>query len=232
MHRVLVSGFILASLYAAVLVEGCEKSGVTPDAANHLGPARAKPSPQPSTYVYECTDAYNFVTRIEGETAWLFLPNGTVSLPQIPSGSGAKYSDGDITFWTKGEEAMLEVGEDTRRNCRNNRVKAIWEDAKFRGADFRAVGNEPGWKLEISKGKEIVYVGDYGQTRYRFATPHPVEDRDAERTTYTVEHGGHELVIVLEGRGCQDTMSDESYETTVTIVVDGKELRGCGRALQ
>ncbi len=42
---------------------------------------------------------------------------------------------------------------------------------------------------------------------------------------------GHELVSVLAVRRCQDTMSGESFETTVTVVLDGKELRRCGRAL-
>ena len=102
------------------------------------------------------------MSRIEGESTWLFLPTGTVSLLHVPSASGAKFAEGALTLWTKGEEARMEVEEGTRRNCRNNRAKAIWEDAKFRGADFRAVGNEPGWNLEISAGGSIVYVGDYG----------------------------------------------------------------------
>ncbi len=231
MQRILVSGFILESLCAAVLVAGCEKSGVTTDAANHLGPAPEKPAAQASTFVYECTDGSTFVTRIEERTAWLFLPTGTVSLPHAPSGSGAKYTDGEITFWTKGEEATMEAEEGARRNCRNNRARAIWEDAKFRGVDFRALGNEPGWNLEISAGGGILYLGDYGQTEYRFPTPEPVEDQDARRTTYTVEDGGHALAIMLEGRVCMDTMSGEAFETRVTVVLDGREHRGCGRAL-
>ena len=48
---------------------------------------------------------------------------GTVSLPHLPSGSGAKYTDREIIFWTKGEEAMLEAEEGILRNCRNNRAR-------------------------------------------------------------------------------------------------------------
>ncbi|MCK4351572.1 MAG: MliC family protein, partial [Candidatus Krumholzibacteria bacterium] len=57
-----------------------------------------------STFVYECGDDYVFVVRIEGEAAWLFLPGQTIKLPHVPSGSGAKYSNGSVTFWSKGEE--------------------------------------------------------------------------------------------------------------------------------
>lgn len=231
MRRIVTTGIVLELVCAAILSAGCGKGIVTKDVPVPTDPLSAKLTSQTATYVYECTDGSTFVSRIEGETAWLFLPTGTISLPHIPSGSGTKYTDGKTTFWSKGEEAMLEVGEGIRQNCRNNRVLAIWEDAKLRGVDFRAVGNEPGWNLEISAGGSIVFIGDYGQTEYRFSTPDPVEDQDAGKTTYTVADGRHELVIVLEGRACMDTMSGESFETMVTVVLDGKELRGCGRAL-
>ena len=71
-------------------------------------------------------------------------------------------------FWSKGDEAMLEVGKKRHVHCKNNRAEAIWEDAKLRGVDFRAVGNEPGWHLELTAGEKVVFVGDYGTTRQEF----------------------------------------------------------------
>lgn len=42
----------------------------------------------------------------------LTLPDQrTLTLPQTPSGSGAKYSDGTFTFWSKGNTALLEQGD-------------------------------------------------------------------------------------------------------------------------
>jgi membrane-bound inhibitor of C-type lysozyme len=32
----------------------------------------------------------------------------TWTLPHVPSGSGAKYSNGAVTFWTKGKEALFD----------------------------------------------------------------------------------------------------------------------------
>jgi hypothetical protein len=43
--------------------------------------------------------------------------------------------------------------------------------------------------------------------------------------------GEHQAVIRIEGRACGDTMSDETFESTVTVTLDGKKYRGCGRAL-
>ena len=41
-----------------------------------------------------------------------------------------------------------------------NRRAAIWAQAKLDGVDFRATGNEPGWKLEITEGRQIRCIHD------------------------------------------------------------------------
>jgi membrane-bound inhibitor of C-type lysozyme/uncharacterized membrane protein len=215
-------------LCAVALLAACAQ-GVTPDGGRQPVPVSAQGLQR--TFVYECSDGYRFVVRIEGEKAWLFLPEQTVSLPQVPSASGAKYSDGLLTFWNKGEEALFEDGKATSRDCRNNPSLAIWEDAKLRGADFRAVGNELGWHLEIKAGGKMVFVGDYGQSRYEFPTPEPLNDQQARKTTYEVRTPEHELTVMLEALSCRDSMSGEPFETTVTVILDGRTYRGCGRPL-
>ena len=86
MRRIVTTGFILELVCAATLSAGCAEDAVTKDAFSQSRPAPAKSITQAVTYVYECDDDYNFVARIEGDKAWLFLPAGTVSLPQTPSG--------------------------------------------------------------------------------------------------------------------------------------------------
>lgn len=183
------------------------------------------------TYVYECSDGFDFVARVQREKAWLFLPKKTIGLPHVPSGSGAKYSEDQITYWSKGDEALLEIGSEKHTNCRNNRSLAIWEDAKLRGVDFRAIGNEPGWNLEIIKSEKIVFVGDYGQERHEFIITEPSIDQQARTTVYDVQNDKHELSVIIVGRRCRDTMSEEAFETTVSVILDGKKYRGCGKAL-
>lgn len=185
----------------------------------------------PRTFVFECPNDFTFTARIEGQTAWLFLPGKTVSLPQVPSASGAKYSDGQTTFWNKGDAALLETGEDRHQECSNNRARAIWEHAKLNGVDFRAVGNEPGWHLELKRGETILLVSDYGQSRYTFETPTPLEDAKTGTTTYRVQNQEHDLEIQLQSRPCRDSMSGELLETKVTVNLDGRTYQGCGRAL-
>jgi putative lipoprotein len=185
----------------------------------------------PRTCVFECPNDFTFTARIEGQTAWLFLPGQTVSLPQVPSASGAKYSDGQTTFWNKGDEARLEIGEDRHQECSNNRARAIWEHAKLNGVDFRAVGNEPGWHLELKRGQTILLVSDYGQSSYVFDTPEPQEGEGTGTTTYRAQNQEHDLELRLQSRPCRDSMSGELFETTVTVNLDGRTFQGCGRAL-
>ncbi|KPJ94437.1 MAG: hypothetical protein AMS18_03710 [Gemmatimonas sp. SG8_17] len=126
--------------------------------------------------------------------------------------------------------AELELSESGVKVCVNNRRRAIWEHAKLNGADFRAVGNEPGWHMEIHHDG-IVLVADYGSATYRFATPEPIEDRALHHTTYETANDSHSLRVLLEGGGCSDTMSGEEFEVAVTVTLDEKTYRGCGRAL-
>lgn len=46
-------------------------------------------------------------------TVTISLPDDTLTLPQVESASGAKYSDGTTVFWNKGDEAFVEVDGET-----------------------------------------------------------------------------------------------------------------------
>ena len=186
---------------------------------------------KPTTFVYECQSGYSFIVNIEGRMAWIFLPDQTVGLPKVTSASGTKYTDGRSTFWSKGNKATLERAGVVYKDCVNNPGKAIWEDAKLNGVDFRAVGNEPGWHLEITHDDELVFTRQYGKTAHVFSTPLPQIDESARKTKYLIQEKGHSLTVTILGVECRDTMIDVSYESTVTVVHDDKVYKGCGKAL-
>ncbi len=104
----------------------------------------------------------------------------------------------------------------------------VWHAAKLRGVAFRAIGQEPGWLLEITNGKEILIVTDYGQNRVAYPYVEPQVDQAAARTVYQVDTG---VSVLIEGIACNDSMSDESFEVTVTLTIDADAFKGCGRAL-
>ncbi|MFZ0390516.1 MAG: MliC family protein [Calditrichia bacterium] len=183
------------------------------------------------TYVFDCESGRTFTVRIEGNTAILFLPDNPVRLPRIESASGAKYSDGKILFWSKGDTARIQLHSRTYRNCLENPGRSRWAHARLNGVDFRAVGNEPGWYLEITGGGETVFVTDYGQSEYHFTTPEPEVDREAGRSEYLMENNNRQMKVILEGKWCRDNATGEQFETTVTVRIDGRVFHGCGRVL-
>ncbi|QFU76548.1 hypothetical protein EY643_13265 [Halioglobus maricola] len=184
--------------------------------------------PMGKTYVYECADI-EFMTRVgPGEMA-LWLEDRYVVLSQVRAASGTKYQEGDILFWSKGQEAILEVDGLRYSDCEINHARAPWEDARRRGVNFRAVGNEPAWSLEIRDGQNILFRGDYGSTVLLF--PDQVKSENGDVREYAAEASGHRLSVVIDNAFCRDTMADVEYPFSVTIELDGRRYRGCGRDL-
>jgi membrane-bound inhibitor of C-type lysozyme/uncharacterized membrane protein len=195
--------------------------------------ARPAPAEQTSsaarrTLVYDCDDL-DLVVRQGQDDLTLHLPDRTVALPRVEAASGARYAQGDVVFWSKGDEATLEIGERRYGPCRIAPGRAPWEDARLRGVTFRAVGNEPGWLVEIDAAR-IAFTGDYGDTVVSTPAVAP-EIIAGGRTTYHANTDGHELRIEIEDRPCSDGMSDQEYPSAVTLRLDGRTYQGCGRRL-
>lgn len=180
------------------------------------------------TLVYECGD-FDFVVHARGADVALYLPDDYRELGQVRSGSGAKYEGDDAVFWSQGDEAILDVGSRKYRGCQLNRSRGPWEDARRRGVDFRAVGQEPGWVLEIRHDANMLMEADYGSTRVLLPTPEAEIVGDVEH--YDAGDRSHQLSVEIRLEHCSDTMSGESYSSRVTAVLDGREYKGCGETL-
>lgn len=215
-----------ALLLGLTTVYGCATASSGPPAAEIQTKAAAV-----QTFVFECPEGFSFVARVEPDKAWLFLPGITIDLPRVPSASGAKFAADGYTFWSKGDEAMMDTGANSYKGCRNNRASAIWEHAKLSGVDFRATGNEPGWYLEISNKEDILLVTDYGNSRYRFNAATIKSDPHSRTTIYTARSGDDRVEITITGDPCRDSMSGESFAATVSVLLNESRFRGCGRAL-
>jgi putative lipoprotein len=186
------------------------------------------PRPVGKTLVYECAD-YEFVARLgPGEMA-VWLADRYLVLSQVRAASGVKFQEGDTEFWMKGEEASLLLDGQRFTGCQLNHARAPWEDARRRGVDFRAVGNEPGWQLEIQSGRQLLFVGDYGMQRLLLADP-GVQRIGGRRVYHAVEQGG-DLRVEITDQTCHDSMQGEAFPAAVLLHLNGVEYRGCGRDL-
>ena len=181
-----------------------------------------------SIFVYNCSDNYKFVAEIQKDEAWLFLPSKTVKAKRDKSASGEKYSIGNIVYWSKGYEATLDDGE-KRYQCKNDGIAATFERAKLSGVAFRAIGNEPGWILEVTSDREVLFLTNLGQDKTHFEVTEKFSDYSS--TEYEMHSNHNVLHVRIENRRCQDTMVERTYESTVYINFDGVNMIGCGKAL-
>jgi len=211
---------------AVVALAACASSGEPPRvAAAEAVPAGAVGR----TLVYVC-DQGDFIARTgPGEIA-VWLEDRYVILSQVRSASGAKYQEGDVLFWSKGDEAMLEVGDQRYTACREDPLRVPWEDARRRGVDFRAAGNEPGWHLEVRESDSLLFVGDYGATRLLFGAPFGGEERG--RLRYSASQDSDLIEVTADPGDCVDTMQGTHFPMTVDVRVNERHYRGCGMRLE
>lgn len=101
------------------------------------------------------------------------------------------------------------------------------QDARARGVDFRAVGQEPGWVVELKDGDQITAVLDYGATSLILPTPSGETAEDGT-VTYDTSTDTDHLLLTIRKKICVDTMSGESHPSTVQVLVNEKSYQGCG----
>jgi len=180
--------------------------------------------------VYVCPDGFRFSVRPRGDSVVVKLPAQTLTLPRVASASGAKYQAGDALFWSKGDEATLETAAGKYDACRGTPAATPWDEARLLGVEFRAIGQEPGWVLDLDQGHSMDYSGDYGATRIIVPAPEPARDT-AGAVTYQAQSEGRAVEVVIRQAPCADVMSGEEFTHTVTVRVDRREVTGCGRVL-
>lgn len=81
-----------------------------------LGACSDMPSSQsaPSSAVaYNCDSGESFAVDFKQPDAVLFYDGETIDLQGERTASGNKYSNDGISFWGKGDSAMLMMGEET-----------------------------------------------------------------------------------------------------------------------
>lgn len=78
-----------------------------------VAPAHSQDLPKVVNKVtYQCEDGKGFVASyLSNDDMRAAFGSKEFVLPQVESGSGAKYSNGSVTVFTKGDEAMVDLGD-------------------------------------------------------------------------------------------------------------------------
>jgi putative lipoprotein len=229
---------LAAIVIAAGMTWGCS-SGHAP-AVESPGPSSVAEGTDPpagssplAAYAFECDDQQQFVlSRVTGKAndMDLVLGDRRQRLTHVRTGSGAQYAADGVSVWAKGGEAMLEIAGRVT-TCRENRRRSILEDARARGVQFRASGNEPGWVWELLADR-MNFVGAYGADRVTTSrVDAPTASTQGGAVYLGVAESRRMTVRVLPGP-CVDTMSGDLASSTVQVELDGKTYRGCGEALR
>lgn len=108
--------------------------------------------------------------------------------------------------------------------------RRVWEAARDRGVLFRAVGQEPGWVLEIAE-RTMTLIMNYGADTLAFPVPQPAPDPDTRVVAYHARTQAHDLHVSIREEPCSDTMSGERFSVTVQLVLNDTTYAGCGRSL-
>ena len=231
---------LVAIVIVAGLMLGC-RSGHAPPVESLGDPPRvadgvdalAGTSAPLTALAFECDDGQKFVlTRVAGKPDAIDLRLGDrhQHLAHVSTGSGAQYTADGLSVWTKGLEAMLEVAGRVT-TCRENRRRSILEDARARGVEFRASGNEPGWVWELLADR-MVFIGAYGAERVTTSRSEAPSGGTPGGAVYAGAAEAHRLTARILAGPCVDPMSGDLSESTVEIELDGKRYRGCGEALR
>jgi len=230
---------IFRALFLLLSVGACRQpdGGSVPEPGSSAVVAQVDAAPGPAI-VFTCIAAdaeeFSFTTRSRADSVDVWLPprfvRPFVTLPVATSDADAVvYEGGGVSVRIAGTEAMLEVDGDQYVGCVEDRRRSIWADARLRGVTVRAVGNEPGWQIEITDGGQIHFLFDYGQREALVPTPEPVVNAAARVTVYHAVTSDYDLLVEIEVLACTDSMSGEEFSRTVTVEFEGRVFYGCGR---
>jgi putative lipoprotein len=178
------------------------------------------------TRVFTCAGDVRFSVREFGDVATVRYDMQTLALPRIRTASGSRYGRGDSDFRIRGETATLAVGATRHTNCAGQTVTTPWDEARLLGVDYRAVGRDPTWSLEIDDGRYIRFIVDGGSPVY---LPAPQPSGDASRRVYHPISDDQDLEVVVEEAPCRDVRGAETLPHTVKVTFNGFPYPGCGR---
>ena len=242
------SRLFLVSLAGTALlaVAGCQRKEVpagetAADAKPAASAPAAAPAPTPAVdevpagvlraYVWQCADGQTLVMRnlFREKAIAIDFHDGTRRLDQTISASGARYADSVMVFWTKGSTATLERQGAPVVQCEERRADSLREDARARGVVYRALGNEPGWILEIGPASKLSWTTNFGQDRYDFEQAQAATTPDGT-SVYTAQKDAVTLKATVKAERCVDD-GDVVFDHVVTVESGGQTFRGCGTRL-
>lgn len=215
---------------AALLLAACVAD--TPAPGPELARTPTGPTPPPGgapgdTFHWQCGEigvASHYLGH--ADLVELSFSGRSMVLPIAVSASGARFADDQGSeFWIRGDTASLALPGEPLRECTRSAQPSPWYQAAARGVRFRAIGNEPGWLLEVGHGERPALHAelDYGERTLE------LEDLEPSGDGWTAETSdGTGFALEVEREDCSDAMSGARFEATVRLRLGDATYHGCG----
>ncbi|WKD28916.1 MliC family protein [Halomonas sp. KG2] len=234
----------LIALTATVALTGCANTGTTPaDSAAGVSkttvhssapllPATLFPGSAAHFDAWECQPAnQNLVTAVNDDNLRLWSLHGAWRLPQAIVASGARYQDGEISFWNRGDQAQVETPRG-QLQCQQGQRRAAATRADHPGVMFLGRGNEPGWSIELANDAPMMtWTTGYGSETQTMPYMVSVMDNEAGRVVIENANAEQFFRVRIESGACFDDMKGQPYPARVTLTIGGQQYKGCGQGI-
>ncbi len=227
--------FAPAAFGAVLLLAGCATtSAPTPITSGEhapLLPSVLFPGGAEAFTAWRCNPDQALVTAALEDELRLWSAHGAWRLAPAVVASGARYEQGDVSFWNKGADAIVETPRG-RLDCQAYVQRQTLTREQRPGVMFQGRGNEPGWMASLAHDRpEVTLSLDYGAREQTLPYRVTALDNEAGRVVLASGRGDTPFELRIEAGACLDDMSGEPFPARVTLTVDGEQYRGCGQGI-
>src|SRR5690606_22467122 len=101
-----------------------------------------------------------------------------------------------------------------------------WENLREAQIVYRALGQEPGWMLDIHTTRRALLVLDYGERAIQFDLPYRYIRPSS--AAYEGQGTDEDIAITISDGPCEDSRSGQPFPERVEVRVGERRLSGCG----
>lgn len=173
----------------------------------------------------------HLVTATNANDLRLWSLHGAWRLPQAVVASGARYQDGEISFWNRGEKALVETPRG-QLQCTLAEQRNALTRAEKPGVMFFGQGSEPGWSVALANDTPTLMM-ELNDGEESVQQPYMVSVMDNEAGRVVIENADVEpfFRVRIEAGACFGDMSGQPFPARVTLTYDGEQYSGCGQGI-
>lgn len=205
------------------------------ESAAPLLPSSLFPGSAERFKAWHCQPAnQHLVSADNDQVLRLWSLHGAWRLPQAVVADGARYQNGEISVWDRGDNALVETprGQLTCQaaGTRGAMTRAENPGVMFKGVLFESEGSGSPWQLTLAHDTPTVTLrAPSGQTE-RFSYMLSVLDNQAGRVVLESADVRPFFRVRIDAAACFD-VDEAPYPARVTLTYQGEQYSGCGQGI-